>query len=84
MAWWKLWKSSFSTLILAFISNFSQLMAQKNATESRTCHWVELVGVSKFGQMSHADHQRQHQGQHQRQLQGQNLGQHQGQLKGHL
>ena len=35
-----MWKSWFSTLILAFISKSSQLMALKNASVSTTCHWV--------------------------------------------
>ena len=39
-AWWKVWKSWFSTLILAFISKSSQLMALKNTSVSTTCHWV--------------------------------------------
>ena len=48
-AWWKKWKSSFSTLILAFISNSSQLMALKKRDcvhNSSLSFWEDVHNLS--------------------------------------
>ena len=48
-AWWKKWKNSFSTLILAFISNSSQLMVLKKwdcVHNSSLSFWEDVHNLS--------------------------------------